>query len=105
MMSMSIASAERICEVLNEKSDLTNPVDPVYEVPSGDIEFRHVRFAYNKESSEAVLHDINLKIHAGETVGIIGGTGSAKTSLVNLISRLYDEIGRASCRERVCQYV
>lgn len=90
MMSMSIASAERICEVLNEKSDLTNPVDPVYEVPGGDIEFRHVRFAYNKESSEAVLHDINLKIHAGETVGIIGGTGSAKTSLVNLISRLYD---------------
>ena len=90
MMSMSIASAERICEVLNEKSDLTNPVDPVYEVPSGDIEFCHVRFAYNKESSEAVLHDINLKIHAGETVGIIGGTGSAKTSLVNLISRLYD---------------
>ena len=90
MMSMSIASAERICEVLNEKSDLTNPVNPVYEVPSGDIEFRHVRFAYNKDSSEAVLHDINLKIHAGETIGIIGGTGSAKTSLVNLISRLYD---------------
>ncbi len=90
MMSMSIASAERICEVLNEKSDLTNPVNPVYEVPSGDIEFRHVRFSYHKESSEAVLHDINLKIHAGETIGIIGGTGSAKTSLVNLISRLYD---------------
>lgn len=90
MMSMSIASAERICEVLNEKSDLTNPVDPVYEVPNGEIEFRHVRFSYHKESSEAVLHDINLKIHAGETVGIIGGTGSAKTSLVNLISRLYD---------------
>ncbi len=90
MMSMSIASAERICEVLTEKSDLTNPVNPVYEVPSGDIEFRHVRFAYNKESSEAVLHDINLKINAGETIGIIGGTGSAKTSLVNLISRLYD---------------
>ena len=90
MMSMSIASAERICDVLNEKSDLTNPVNPVYEVPSGDIEFRHVRFSYHKESSEAVLHDINLKIHAGETIGIIGGTGSAKTSLVNLISRLYD---------------
>lgn len=90
MMSMSIASAERICEVLTEKSDLTNPVNPVYEVPSGDIEFQHVRFAYNKESNEAVLHDINLKIHAGETIGIIGGTGSAKTSLVNLISRLYD---------------
>lgn len=90
MMSMSIASAERICEVLNEKSDLTNPADPIYEVANGDIEFRHVRFAYSKESSEAVLHDINLKIHAGETIGIIGGTGSAKTSLVNLISRLYD---------------
>ncbi len=90
MMSMSIASAERICEVLNEKSDLTNPDDPVYEVPDGSIEFQHVRFSYNKESSEAVLHDINLKIKAGETVGIIGGTGSAKTSLVNLISRLYD---------------
>lgn len=90
MMSMSIASAERICEVLTEKSDLTNPVNPVYKVPSGDIEFQHVRFAYNKESNEAVLHDINLKIHAGETIGIIGGTGSAKTSLVNLISRLYD---------------
>lgn len=90
MMSMSIASAERICEVLTEKSDLTNPANPVYEVPDGDIEFQHVRFAYNKDSSEAVLHDINLKIHAGETIGIIGGTGSAKTSLVNLISRLYD---------------
>ena len=90
MMGMSIASAERICEVLDEKSDLTNPVNPAYEVESGDIEFRHVRFSYHKESSEAVLHDINLKIHAGETIGIIGGTGSAKTSLVNLISRLYD---------------
>ena len=90
MMSMSIASAERICEVLDEKSDLTNPVNPAYEVESGDIEFRHVRFSYHKESSEAVLHDINLKIHAGETIGIIGGAGSAKTSLVNLISRLYD---------------
>lgn len=90
MMSMSIASGERICEVLNEKSDLTNSVNPVYEVPDGSIEFQHVRFSYNKESSEAVLHDINLKINAGETIGIIGGTGSAKTSLVNLISRLYD---------------
>ncbi len=90
MMSMSIASAERICEVLDEKSDLTNPVNPAYEVESGDIEFRHVRFSYHKESSEAVLHDINLKIHAGETIGIIGGTGSAKPSRVNLISRLYD---------------
>lgn len=115
MMSMSIASAERICEVLDEKSDLTNPVNPVYEVPDGSIEFQHVRFSYfnrkmpqpepfreNAEHSldcrcgaticcnEAVLHDINLKINAGETIGILGGTGSAKTSLVNLISRLYD---------------
>ena len=90
MISMSIASAERICEVLEEKSDLTNPADPVYGVENGEIEFRHVRFSYHRESSEAVLHDINLKIHAGETIGIIGGTGSAKTSLVNLISRLYD---------------
>lgn len=90
MMSMSIASGERICEVLNEKSDLTNPEEPVYEVPDGSVEFRHVRFSYHKGSSEAVLHDINLKINAGETIGILGGTGSAKTSLVNLISRLYD---------------
>ena len=90
MISMSIASAERICEVLDEKSDLTNPAEPVYEVADGEIEFQHVRFSYHKESNEAVLHDINLKIHAGETIGIIGGTGSAKTSLVNLISRLYD---------------
>ncbi|MCM1268432.1 MAG: ABC transporter ATP-binding protein/permease [Bacteroidales bacterium] len=90
MMSMSIASAERICEVLQEKSDLTNPVNPVYEVPDGSIEFQHVRFSYHKGSSEAVLHDIDLKIKEGETIGIIGGTGSAKTSLVNLISRLYD---------------
>lgn len=90
MMSMSIASARRICEVLEEKSDLTNPKEPLYEVPDGGIEFQHVRFSYHKQSDEAVLHDINLKIRPGETIGIIGGTGSAKTSLVNLISRLYD---------------
>lgn len=90
MMSMSIASARRISEVLNEKSDLTNPVNPIYEVPSGDIEFRNVNFSYYNDENNAVLQDISLKIREGETVGILGGTGSSKTSLVNLISRLYD---------------
>ncbi len=94
MLTMSSASAERICEVLNEKSSLTNPQAPEENVPDGSIEFRHVDFAYKtEESGEPVLKDINLKIAAGETVGIIGGTGSAKTSLVNLISRLYDVTG------------
>ncbi len=95
MMSMSMASARRICEVLEEKSDLTNPENPLYEVADGGIEFRHVRFSYHKDSDEAVLHDIHLQIRPGETIGIIGGTGSAKTSLVNLISRLYDVTGGA----------
>ena len=90
MMSMSAASAERISEVLNEKSDLTNPENPVYEVANGEIEFRNVDFSYYGDKDKNVLHDINLKIKSGETVGILGGTGSAKTSLVNLISRLYD---------------
>ena len=90
MMSMSVASARRISEVLSEKSDLVNPENPIHEVPDGSIEFQHVNFSYHKDSQEPVLHDINLKIQSGETIGIIGGTGSAKTSLVNLISRLYD---------------
>ena len=90
MVTMSMASAERICEVLNEKSDLTNPADPVYELSDGSIRFDHVSFRYNKESKEPVLNDIHLDIKSGETIGILGGTGSAKTSLVNLISRLYD---------------
>ena len=91
MLTMSLASAERICEVLNERSGLTNPEAPVEEVRDGSIEFRHVDFAYQaEEGGEPVLKDISLQIAAGETVGIIGGTGSAKTSLVNLISRLYD---------------
>lgn len=90
MVTMSAASAKRISEVLNEKSDLSNPQNPVMEVKDGSIAFEHVNFAYNKESDEPVLKDINLDIHAGETIGIIGGTGSAKSSLVNLISRLYD---------------
>ncbi len=103
MMTMSAASVRRIGEVLNEKSSLTNPENPVMEVPNGEIEFRDVAFSYHaqgksgeehnsgeKDNGDAVLHGINLKIKAGETVGIIGGTGSSKTSLVNLISRLYD---------------
>lgn len=90
MITMSMASAERICEVLNEKADLVNPENPEYEVADGSIEFRHVTFRYYKDSERPVLGDINLKINSGETIGIIGGTGSAKTSLVNLISRLYD---------------
>ena len=91
MLTMSSASAERICEVLNERSGLTNPEAPVEEVRDGSIEFRHVDFAYQaEEGGEPVLKDISLQIAAGETVGIIGGTGSAKTSRVNLISRLYD---------------
>ena len=90
MVTMSQASAERICEVLNEKSDLHNPGDPCYEVKDGSIEFRHVNFSYHKTSEKPVLQDINLSIRAGETIGIIGGTGSAKTSLINMLSRLYD---------------
>ena len=90
MMSMSIASARRITEVLNEKSDLTNPVNPVYEVTNGEIEFRDVSFSYYGDADKSVLRDINIKMNAGETIGIIGGTGSSKTSLINLISRLYD---------------
>lgn len=90
MVTMSTASAERIAEVLNEKSTLSNPSHPASEVLDGRIVFEHVDFSYAKDSKEPVLKDINLKIHAGETIGIIGGTGSAKTSLVSLISRLYD---------------
>ena len=90
MVTMSFASAERITEVLNEKSDLQNPENPVIEVKDGSIVFNHVDFAYRKSSGEPVLKDIDIKIHSGETIGIIGGTGSAKSSLVNLISRLYD---------------
>ena len=90
MITMSIASAERICEVLNEKSDITNPENPDHEVTDGSIRFDHVTFRYNKTSDTPVLDDINLSIASGETIGIIGGTGSSKSSLVNLISRLYD---------------
>lgn len=90
MMSMSVASAKRIAEVLNEVPALTNPENPCYEVKDGEIVFDHVNFGYNKGEDKRVLTDINLKIKPGETIGIIGGTGSSKSSLVNLISRLYD---------------
>ena len=97
MMTMSMASAERICEVLNEKSDIVNPEAPDYEVPDGSIDFNHVTFRYNANSDTPILDDINLSIHSGETIGIIGGTGSSKTSLVNLISRLYDVSDGSVC--------
>lgn len=90
MISMSSACVRRIGEVLNEESSITNPEHPIMEVKDGSVEFKHVGFAYQKDSKEPVLKDINLKIRSGETIGIIGGTGSAKTSLVNLVSRLYD---------------
>ena len=90
MITMATASGKRIAEVIEEKTDITNNSDPVMNVPDGSISFKHVNFAYNKTSEEPVLKDINLDIKSGETIGIIGGTGSAKSSLVNLISRLYD---------------
>lgn len=90
MVTMSFASAERITEVLNEKADICNPENPVNEVKDGSIVFKDVSFSYKKDSQESVLSNINLKIASGETIGIIGGTGSAKSSLVNLVSRLYD---------------
>ena len=90
MMTMSAASGKRIAEVLNEKADITNPEQPDYDVTDGSIRFDHVTFRYNKQSEKPVQDDLNFEIKAGETIGILGGTGSSKTSLVNLISRLYD---------------
>ena len=90
MIVMSLESARRICEILNEKSTLHNPADPVYEVENGSIDFENVSFKYSENAERNVLEDIDLHIRSGETIGIIGGTGSSKTSLVNLISRLYD---------------
>ena len=90
MITMSMASARRIAEVLNEKADITNPENPDFDVPDGSIEFKNVNFRYNKTSEKPILENINIKINSGETIGIIGGTGSAKSSFVNLISRLYD---------------
>lgn len=90
MISLSLASARRISEVLNEQSTLHNPKEPLYDVPDGSISFKHVTFRYSDTAETPVLSDINLDIKSGETIGIIGGTGSSKSSLVNLISRLYD---------------
>ncbi|MDD2959669.1 MAG: ABC transporter ATP-binding protein [Lachnospiraceae bacterium] len=90
MVTMSMASGERVAEVLNEKSDLTNPEHPDFQVADGSIEFQNVSFSYSKTAEKPVLDQINLSIHSGETIGIIGGTGSSKSSLVSLISRLYD---------------
>jgi ATP-binding cassette subfamily B protein len=90
MVTMSYASAKRIVEVIEEKADIVNGENPIYEVKDGSIEFKDVSFAYKKNSKKNVLDNINISIKSGETIGIIGGTGSSKTSLVNLISRLYD---------------
>ena len=90
MITMSLASARRISEVINEKSDLVSPDEALKVVKDGSIDFQHVSFSYKHGSGEPVLKDVNLHIESGETIGIIGGTGSAKSTLVNLISRLYD---------------
>ncbi len=90
MLTMSIASGKRIAEVLDEQPDLTNPDSPVQKVADGRVDFNHVTFAYKTGTGEATLKDIDLHVKAGETIGVIGGTGCGKTSLVNLISRLYD---------------
>ncbi len=90
MLSMSVASGGRIAEVLEEKADIVNGENPISEIKDGSIEFENVEFAYNKEAEKPALLDINLSIKSGETIGIIGNTGSGKTSLINLISRLYD---------------
>ena len=90
MITMSRTSAERIVEVLEEQSDITNGPDPVYEVKNGSIVFRDVSFSYAKRPDKEVLYNIDLEIASGQTIGIIGGTGSSKSSLVQLIPRLYD---------------
>lgn len=90
MLTMSKASIDRTVEILNEKSDITSPENPITEVANGDITFENVNFSYKKDSDNYCLKNINLDIKSGETIGIIGGTGSSKSSLVQLISRLYD---------------
>ena len=97
MVSMSAASARRISEVLNEKADLDNPEKHYEEVEDGRIDFNHVNFSYRKNSTEDTLHDIDIHINAGETIGIIGGTGCGKSSFVSLISRLYDVTDGSVC--------
>lgn len=90
MITMSRASGERIAEVIEERSDLQNGVNPVTQIKDGSIAFRNVSFSYQNDTKKEVLQDINFSIASGETIGILGGTGSAKTSLVQLIPRLYD---------------
>ena len=90
MLSMSVASGRRIAEIINEQPDITNPENPDTDMPDGRIDFEHVNFSYKHGSGEETLKDIDLHIKAGETIGIIGGTGCGKSSLVSLISRLYD---------------
>ena len=90
MVTISIESCERIVAVLEEKHTISNPENPVYEVKDGSIDFNNVSFKYSKRADRYALADINLHIKSGQTIGILGGTGSSKTSLVNLISRLYD---------------
>ena len=97
MVSMSTASAKRIADVLNEKADITNPDAPVMQVSDGRIDFNHVDFVYKKNSETDTLKDIDIHINAGETIGIIGGTGCGKSSFVNLISRLYDVKNGSVC--------
>lgn len=90
MITMSLSSGKRITEVLEEKADIVNPENPDFTVPDGSITFKNVNFRYNKTSEKPVLENINIDIKSGETIGIMGATGSAKSSFVNLISRLYD---------------
>ena len=90
MITMSLSSGKRITEVLEEKADIVNPENPDFTVPDGSITFKNVNFRYNKTSEKSVLENINIDIKSGETIGIMGATGSAKSSFVNLICRLYD---------------
>lgn len=90
MITISRESAERICEVLNEESDLKNNEHPVFEIPDGSVKFEHVTFRYSEKADKNVLNDVCLEIKSGETVGILGGTGSSKSTLVQMIPRLYD---------------
>ena len=90
MITMSFASARRIAAVINEEPDIQNPSNPLMSVTDGSIDFDHVNFSYQSGTGENVLDDIDLHIHSGETIGIIGGTGSGKSTLISLISRLYD---------------
>ncbi len=97
MIAMSSASVHRIAQVINEQPDIHNPENPVEEVKDGSIDFNHVNFSYRKDSDKNALNDIDIHIKSGETIGIIGGTGSGKSSFVNLICRLYDVSSGSVC--------